>query len=48
MGNLMLPAHMSGSTAAGGPWTTSSSAGTVGGDGNGFLFFQGGEQFWST
>jgi len=33
---------------SGGPWTASSSAGTVGGDGNGFLFFNDGKTFWST
>jgi hypothetical protein len=30
------------------PWTVNSQAGTVGGDGNGFLFFNDGKNFWST
>lgn len=47
LGNLVVAARMSGAGNNGGPWTASSSAGTVGGDGNGFLFFQGGGQFWS-
>jgi hypothetical protein len=47
LGNLMVAARMSGAAGGGGPWTVSSSAGTAGGDGNGFLFFQGGGQFWS-
>jgi hypothetical protein len=48
LGNLVLLAQMAGVGGSGGPWTVSTSAGTVGGDGNGFLFFQGGGQFWST
>jgi hypothetical protein len=40
---LQMPAQPSGN-----PWTVSSHAGTVGGDGNGFLFFNDGKNFWST
>ena len=40
---LQMPAQSSGN-----PWTVDSRAGTVGGDGNGFLFFNDGKNFWST
>jgi len=46
VGNLAASMHMPG--AQSGPWTASSRAGTVGGDGEGFLFFDDGKTSWST
>lgn len=46
VGNLAVSMHMPG--AQSGPWTASSRAGTVGGDGEGFLFFDDGKTSWST
>jgi hypothetical protein len=47
VGNLAAAMQMPGAQQ-GGPWTVSSRAGTVGGDGEGFLFFNDGKTFWST
>ena len=46
LGNLAAALQMP--AQSGNPWTVNSSAGTVGGDGNGFLFFKHGKNFWST
>jgi hypothetical protein len=47
VGNLAAAMQFS-SAQSGGPWTVSSQAGTAGGDGDGFLFFNDGKNFWST
>lgn len=47
LGNLMVLAQTAG-VGGGGPWTVSTSAGTVGGDGQGFMYFSDGKTFWST
>jgi len=48
LGNLWLLSQSAGGSS-GGPWTVNSRVGTVGGDGNGFLFYQGNDgTFYST
>ncbi|HRQ59797.1 MAG TPA: hypothetical protein PLN31_20475 [Azoarcus taiwanensis] len=46
VGNLVAAMQRPG--AQGGPWAALSRAGTVGGDGDGFLFFSDGKTSWST
>lgn len=47
VGNLAAAMQMPGAQQ-GGAWTVSSRAGTVGGDGEGFLYFDDGKTSWST
>jgi hypothetical protein len=47
LGNLAAALQMA-AQSSGSPWTVESRAGTVGGDGNGFLFFNDGKTSWST
>lgn len=47
VGNLGAALQMT-AQSSGNPWTVQSRAGTVGGDGNGFLFFNDGKTSWST
>ena len=47
VGNLAAALQMP-AQSGGGAWTVSSRSGTVGGDGNGFLFFDNGKTSWST
>ena len=49
VGNLAAALQAaSGNSQSGGPWSVSTRAGMVGGDGQDFLFFNDGKNFWST
>ena len=48
VGNLGANLRASQGSQPGGPWSVSSSAGTAGGDDQGFMFFNDGKNFWST